>query len=146
MALDRIRTVGKVTGVAASTAPYIRRLAADDDLRGDVNDFVRSANNLITHLRSDRRLRRDAGKMIASMQSGAGHLRSDVRPRHHYLRNSMIGLGLIIMSVGAAVVVAWPRARSRVASVAGQTTARATGTVHDMRGRIASGRQDARAA
>jgi len=146
MALDRIRTVGKVTGVAATTAPYVRRLATDEDLREDVGEFVRSANNLLTHVRSDRQLRRDVGKMITSAQSGAGRLRSDMLPRHHYLRNFAIGTGLFIMGIGAAIVLGWPRARNRVTSVVDQTTSRATSTVHDMRERIASGQEDVRAA
>jgi hypothetical protein len=146
MALERIRTVGKVTGAAATTAPYMRRLATDEELRENVSEFVRSANNLITHVRSDKQLRRDVGKMIESAQSGAGHLRSDVRPRHHYLRNFVIGSGLFIMGIGAAIVLGWPRARNRVTSAVGQTTSRATGTVHDVRERIASGQEDVRAA
>jgi hypothetical protein len=146
MALERIRTVGKVTGAAATTAPYMRRLATDDELRENVSDFVRSANNLITHVRSDKQLRRDVGKMIESAQSGAGHLRSDVRPRHHYLRNFMIGSGLFIMGIGAAILIGWPRARNRVTSAVDQTTSRATDTVHDMREKISSGQEDVRAA
>jgi hypothetical protein len=146
MALDRIRTVGKVTGAAATTAPYVRRLATDDDLREDATEFIRSANNLITHVRSDRQLRRDLGKMISTMQSGAGHLRSDVRPRHHYVRNFVIGTGLFVMGIGAAIVVGWPRARNRVRSAVDQTTSRATDTVQDMREKIASGEENVRAA
>lgn len=146
MALDRIRTVGKVTGAAATTAPYVRRLATDDELREDIGEFARSATNLITHVRSDRQLRRDVGKMLQSAQSGAGRLRSDIRPRHHYLRNFAIGTGLFIMGIGAAIVVGWPRARNRVRGVVDQTTSRASGTVHDMREKIASGQEDVRAA
>lgn len=145
MAASRLRTIGKVTGVAATTAPYVRRLARDDELREDVTDFVRSANNLMTHLRSDRRLRRDLGDLVSSVQSGAGRLRSDVRPRHHYLRNFFIGTGLVIMGVGAAIAFGYPRARSQVTRVVDQTTARANSTVHDIRERI-SGQGDARAA
>ena len=55
----RLRTIGKVTGVAATTAPYVRRLATDEELRDDVAGLVRSATDLMNHVRSDRRLRRD---------------------------------------------------------------------------------------
>ena len=70
MAMRGLRTIGRVTGAAATTAPYMRRLATDQDLRDDVTDFVRSSNNLMHHLRSDRRLRRDVNKMVSSVQSG----------------------------------------------------------------------------
>ena len=137
MALNgRIRTIGRVGGVAAITAPYVRRLATDAELREDVADFARSANNLVTHLRSDRRLRRDLVDLIASAQSGAGHVRSDVKPRHHYLRTLMLGTGLIVLGMIAAVALGWPRARHGVTRVAGQTATRANATVHDMRERI----------
>jgi hypothetical protein len=139
-----IRTIGRVGGVAATTAPYVRRLAGDDELRDDVTDFIRSANNLMTHVRSDRRLRKDVGRMMESMQSGADHLRSDVRP-HHYVRNFMMGVGLIVAGVAAAIAFGWPRARQQVTRVVDQTATRANSTVHDVRERI-SGQGDERAA
>ena len=76
---SRLRTIGRVSGVAATTAPYVRRLATDDELRDDVTDFIRSANNLMNHVRSDRRLRRDVRSMLESAQSGADHVRGDIR-------------------------------------------------------------------
>ena len=133
---SRIRTIGKVSGVAATTAPYVRRLATDDELRGDVTEFVRSANNLATHLRSDKRLRRDVFNLIASAQSGAARARADVRPRH-YLRNLSFGTGLIMIGMAGAIALGWPRARQNVTRVAGQTASRANATVHDIRERIA---------
>lgn len=144
MATSRMRTIGRVGGVAVTTAPYVRRLATDEELRDDVNEFVRSANSLVTHLRSDRRLRRDVGKMISSVQSGGGRLRADVRPRH-YLRSFVVGTGLIILGIGAAIAVGWPRARRGVTRVADQTTARATSTVRDIRERM-SGQSESQAA
>jgi hypothetical protein len=140
-----MRTIGRVGGIAATTAPYVRRLATDDELREDVSDFIRSANNLMTHVRSDRRLRGDVNKMIASMQSGAEHLRTDVRPRHHYLRNLLIGTGLIIMAVGAGIAFGWPRARRQVTRAVDQTATRAGTTVHDVRERM-SGQGEEQAA
>lgn len=127
-----------------TTAPHVRRLAKDEELREDVNDFVRSANSLVTHLRSDRRLRRDVGNMISSVQSGGGRLRADVRP-HHYARSFLVGTGLIILGIGAAIAVGWPRARRGVTRLADQTTARATSTVRDIRERM-SGQSESRAA
>ena len=141
---SRMRTIGKVGGVAATTAPYVRRLATDDELRDDVTDFIRSGNNLMTHLRSDRRLRKDVGKMVSSVQSGADHLRADVRP-HHYLRNFVIGTGLVVAAIGAGIAVAWPRARQQVTRAVDQTTSRASSTVHDVREKIA-GQDEERAA
>jgi hypothetical protein len=138
MALSsRLMTIGKVTGVAAATAPTVRRLATDEQLRGDVTDFVRAANNLAGDLRSDRRLRRDIFNLIASAQRGAMHARADVRPRRHYLRTLFFGTGLVIIGMAGAVALGWPRARQNVTRVAGQTATRANATVHDIRERIA---------
>ncbi len=149
-----IRTMGKVGGMAAttapyvkraaSTAPYVKRLATDDGLRDDVTDFIRSANNLLTHVRSDRQLRKDVNSIVESVQSGAEHLRSDVRP-HHYLRNFFIGTGLVILGVAGAIALGWPRARQQVTRAVDQTATRATSTVHDVREKISgqSGEQAA---
>ena len=138
-----MQSIGRVTGVAASTAPYMRRLATDEDLRTDVADFVRAANTLMMHIRTDRRLRNDLGALISSLQSGAGHLRSEPQPSH-YIRNLIIGTGMILIGAATAIVVGWPRARQGVTTVVGQTTSRANATVHDMRDRIS--RQGDRAA
>ncbi len=138
---SRLRTIGRVGGVAATTAPYVRRLATDDELRDDVTEFIRSVNNLTNHVRSDTRLRRDLRSVLESAQSGADHLRGDIRPRHHHVRNLVIGAGAIITSIGVAIAVAWPRTRSRITRVADQTTQRASATVQDVRERM-SGRRD----
>jgi len=134
-----------VTGVAATTAPYVRRLATDDELRDDVGDFISSLNNLMSHLRSDRRLRRDLQRVLTSAQSGAGHLRADVRPRS-YLRMAVIGAGLLISSIGIGIALAWPRSRQSVMRVADQTAQRANATVHDIRERIGGQTRDEKAA
>lgn len=141
---SRMRTIGKVGGVVATTAPSVRRLATDEELRDDVDAFIRSANSLMTHLRSDRRLRKDVGKMIASVQTGADHLRADVRPRH-YLRNFVLGTGLVVAAIGAGIALARPRARQQVTRAVEQTTSRAGSTVHDVREKL-TGQSDARAA
>lgn len=133
---SRLRTIGRVGGVAATTAPYVRRLATDNELRDDVTAFIRSANDLMSHVRSDGRLRGDLRQLVESAQSGADHLRGDIRPRHHYLRNLVIGTGLIVTSVGVAIAVAWPRTRSRLTRVADLTTQRASATVQDVRQRV----------
>jgi hypothetical protein len=146
MALSsRIQTIGKVTGVAATAAPKVRRIVTDEELRGDVTDFVHAANNLTTHLRSDRRLRGDVFNLIASAQRGAAHARADVKPRR-YLRTLFFGTGLIIIGMGAAIALSWPRARQNVTRVAGQTAARANATVHDIRERVAGQGAQQRAA
>jgi hypothetical protein len=138
---SRLRTIGRVGGVAATTAPYVRRLATDDELRDDVAVFIRSANNLMNHVRSDRQLRRDLGRLIASAQSGADHVRGDIRPSH-FVRNVVIGTGLVITSFGVAVAVAWPRTRSQLTRVADQTTQRAGATAHQVRERISVQREE----
>jgi hypothetical protein len=145
---SRLRTIGRAGGVAATTAPYVRRLATDDELRDDVSDFIRSANNVMNHIRSDARLRRDVRSMVESAQSGADPLRGDIGPRHPYLRNLVIGAGLVITSIGVAIAVAWPRTRSQLTRVADQTTQRAGATVQDVRERMShsSDESDVRAA
>ncbi len=153
MALNsRIQTIGRMTGVAATTAPYVRRLARDEELRDDVADFIRSANSLMSHVRSDRRLQRDVRHLVGSAQSGADHLRGDLRPRR-FMRSLFIGTGLLITSFGIGVAFAWPRSRRSVLRVADQTTQRANATVqranatvHDVRERIARQRSDVKAA
>ena len=79
----------------------------------------------MNHVRSDRRLRGDVRHMLESAQSGADHLRGDVRPQH-FLRNLVIGTGLILTSLGVAIAVAWPRTRRQLTRVADQSSARAT--------------------
>jgi hypothetical protein len=128
----RIQTIGKVGGMAAGTAPYVRRLATDEDLRDDVTDFIRSANNLMNHVRSDRKLRRDVRQMIDSVQSGADHVRGDVKPSH-FLRNLLIGTGLLIAAVAVGVAVAWPRARQSVSQAVEEGASKADAAVHDVR-------------
>ncbi len=131
----RIQTIGKVGGVAASTAPYVRRLATDEDLRDDVTDFIRSANNLMNHVRSDKKLRRDLRSMMDSMQSGADHVRGDVQPSH-FLRNLLIGTGLVIAAVAAGIAVAWPRARHTVSQAVDQGASKANVAVHDVKEKL----------
>jgi hypothetical protein len=132
---SRLRTIGRVGGVATTTAPSVRRIAADDELRDDVTDFIRSANRIMNRVRSDRRLRGDVRHMLESAQSGADHLRGDIRPRR-FLRNPVISTGLIVTSLGVRIAVAWPRTRRQLKRVADQTTQRAGATVHDVRERI----------
>ena len=133
--MSKLRTIGKVGGVAATTAPYVRRLAGDDELRDDVADFIRSANNIMTHVRSDKRLRGDVRHMMESAQSGAGHLSGDIRPRHT-LRRLFIGTGLVITAIGVGIAVAWPRTRRQITQAVGQGTSRASAVVHDVRERV----------
>ena len=156
MALNnRLQTLGRVTGVAATTAPAVRRLARDEKLRDDVADLIRSANTLMTHVGSDRRLRRDVRHLVRSTRSGADlvrsaqsdadHLRGGLRPQH-FLRTLFIGTGLLITAFGIGIAFAWPRSRRRVLGVADQTTQRANATVHDIRERIARPRSETKAA
>ena len=132
---SRLRTIGKVGGAAAVTAPYVRRLAGDEELRDDVADFIRSANNIMTRVRSDKRLRGDVRRMMESAQSGAGHLSGDFRPRHT-LRRLFVGTGLIITAIGVGIAVAWPRTRRQITQAVEQGTSRANAVVHDVRERV----------
>ena len=143
--MSRLRTIGKASGVAAATAPYVRRLARDDELRDDVADFIRTANDLMTRVRSDKRLQDDVRRMMESAQSGAGRLRGDLRPRHT-LRKFLIGTGLTLTSIGVGIAVAWPRTRRRITQTVGQGTSRANAVVHDVRERVSGQGSEMRAA
>ncbi len=146
---SRLQTMGRVGGVAVTTAPYVRRVVRDEDLRADLADFVSSANDFLRHASADPGLRRDVGRLIESAQSGTDHLRADIRPRH-YVRTVMIGTGLltgtVIISAAIGIAIAWPRARQGVVRLAGQTTQRANATVHDIRERISTRKVDEQAA
>ncbi|MGE5228325.1 MAG: hypothetical protein ACM3MJ_01225 [Deltaproteobacteria bacterium] len=142
---SRLRTIGKASGVAAATAPYVRRLARDEELRDDVSDFIRTANDLMTRVRSDKRLQDDVRRMMESAQSGAGRLRGDLRPRHT-LRTFFIGTGLILTSIGVGIAVAWPRTRRQITQAVGQGTSRANAVVHDVRERVSGQGSEMRAA
>lgn len=142
---SRLRTFGKVGGAAAVTAPYVRRLAGDEELRNDLADIIRSANDLMTRVRSDKRVRDDVRRVVESAQSGAGHLRSDLRPRHT-LRRLFVGAGLIITAIGVGIAVAWPRTRRQITQAVGQGTSRANAVVHDVRERVSGERSETQAA
>jgi hypothetical protein len=144
--IGRLRTIGKMSGVAVTTAPYVRRLASDEELRGDVSDFVRSANTLMSHVRSDKRLRQDLRNLVESAQSGADHMRGDLRPPRRMLRTFVIGTGLIITTIAFGIALAWPRSRRSVLRVADQTAQRATSRASDIRERIATQSGERRAA
>ncbi len=142
---SRLRSMGRVTGVAASTAPYVRRVATDEDLRTDVAAFIRAGNDLMRHVSSDRRLRRDLRQIVEAAQSSADHLRGDIQPRH-YGRRLLFGTGLITTSMILGAALAWPRARRSVVRVSNQTAQRANTTVHDIRERIATQTSGSKAA
>jgi hypothetical protein len=142
---SRLRTIGKASGVAGATAPYVRRLALDEELRDDVADFVRSANNLVSRVRSDKRLQGDVRGMMESAQRGADHLRGDLRPRHTF-RRLLLGAGLIVASIGVGIAVAWPRTRRQITQAVGQGTSRANAVVHDVRERVSGEGSETQAA
>jgi hypothetical protein len=127
----RLGTIGKVTGVAASTAPIVRRVATDDDLRADVSDFVASANRLVHGLASDKRLRTDLGRMVAAAQSGGEHLRHDMRPRSRAM--FWMGVGMVSGVLVITGALLYPRTRQGAVHAADQTMLRASATVHDLR-------------
>jgi len=142
---SRLRSMGRVTGAAATTAPYVRRVATDEDLRADVAGFVHAGSDLMRHVATDKQLRRDLQQIVGSAQSSAGHLRSDIRPRH-YGRRILFGAGLIMTSMILGAALAWPRARNSVVRVSNQTAQRANATVHDIRERIATQTSSSKAA
>ena len=133
---QRTRTIRRMTSAATSTAPSVRRIATDEELRADMTDFVRSANDLIREVASDRRVRRNVRDMILSIQDGVGRVRSDVRPRRRGRSLSAFGAGLVFASFVIAAAFAYPRSRRSITRVAGDTRQRASSTVHDARERF----------
>jgi hypothetical protein len=130
----RLRSIGRMTGVVATSAPTFRRLARDQNLRSDASDFVVSGSHLIRDVARDRRLRRDARRMLEAAQSGREHLRRDVRPRGRGLFT--LGLGMILGVFAIAGALLYPRTRQSVLGAADQTMVRASATVHDIRQRF----------
>jgi hypothetical protein len=136
MALDdRLKTIRRVTGAAAAT-PYVRRLVTDDELRTDMSDFVRSANDLVREVAADAQVRRDVADIIRSLQEGASRVRQDIRPQPHPWRRFAAGAGLFFAGIGVAATLAYPRSRRGLVRVAGETRQRASTTVHDARERF----------
>ena len=62
------------------------------------------------------------------------------------MRTLFFSTGLIIIGMGAAIALGWPRARQNVTRVADQTATRANATVHDIRERVAGQAPERRAA
>jgi hypothetical protein len=141
---QRMRTVRRVTGAATSTAPYVRRLATDEELRADMTDFVRSANDLVREVATDHKVRRDAREMILSLQDGVGRVRSDIRPRRRSRSVMAFGAGVLFAAFAVAAALAYPRSRRRIASFAGETRERASSTVNDARERASARVHDVR--
>lgn len=134
--MSRLRTIGKVTGVAATTAPVVRRLATDDRLRTDVSDFVATADHLVRELARDQQVRSDLRQMIETARSGSEHLRRDVRPRRGGRVLFVLGAGMVFGVLAISGALLYPRTRRSVVHVADETVKRASATVHDMRLRI----------
>jgi hypothetical protein len=132
-----LRTIGKVTGVAATTAPVVRRMATDDELRANVSDFISSASHVIRDVAADRRLRRDMSRMISAAQDSRERVRQDLHPRGRGMFMLGIGMVLGVAAVAGAIAGAllYPRTRQTVLGAADQTMLRASATVHDIRER-----------
>lgn len=137
--MSRLRTIGKVTGVAATTAPVVRRLATDDRLRTDVSDFVATADHLVRDLARDRQVRSDLRHMIETARSGSEHLRRDVRPRRGGRALFVLGAGMVFGVLAISGALLYPRTRQSVVHAADETVKRASATVHDIRLRIRPG-------
>ena len=137
MASDgRLRRIGRTTVLVAGTAPKVRRLARDDELRGDVSAIVRSAGDLVREVAGDERVRGDLREMIASAFDGTSRVRADVRPRRHGIRLFAYGALFALAVAAIAAALAYPRSRHGLVRVAGETRQRATATVHDARERF----------
>ncbi len=110
----------KAAGVAALAAPYVRRVASDEELRDDMRELMRSANKLYTRVGRDNglrgivyddRVRRDVENVLDAIQHGAQRVIPPPAPRHHWLRWFFIISAVI---GGAAALLFYPRGREKV--------------------------------
>jgi hypothetical protein len=135
MAVDsRLGTISRMTGVAASSAPLVRRMARDEELRGDVLQFISSANQIVRDVATDKQLRKDVRRLIRAARSGRARIGQEARPRTgRWLY--FFGAGVVFGTLAVAGALLYPRSRRSVVHAAGQTRQRASATVHDIRER-----------
>lgn len=138
---ERVRTIRRLAGLAAVTAPKVRRMAADEELRGDVGDVVRATRDLVRDLAADEMVRGDVGDLVAAAVDSASRARADVTSRRQVRILPIVAGGGLLLLAGAALIaaLAYPRSRRTIVHAAGETRQRATTTVHDARERFGRG-------
>ena len=136
---SRIRSIGKVTGAAVTTAPYVRRLATDEELRSDLSGLLQSAAHLYRDISQDTRIRQDVRSMAESLRDGTDRMRQDIRPRDRSRTGLYVGAGMVLATLAIIAALAYPRSRQSMTRFAGETRQRASSTVHDVRERFGGG-------
>jgi hypothetical protein len=129
----RFGAIGRMTGIAATSAPVVRRLTADEDLRTDASELIGSAGHLARRLATDRQLRRDVRRMIAAARSGSRHIRRDASRRNNSRALFWMGAGMVFGVLTVAAALLYPRTRQSVVHAADETIQRTSATVHDLR-------------
>jgi hypothetical protein len=135
---ERTRNIRRAAGLAVATAPKVRRVARDEELRQDVAGIVRAARDLVREVAADETIRRDLNDLVTTAVDGATRVREDVHTERRPRALRVIVVGGLLFVAGAAVIAAlvYPRSRQTIVRAAGETRERATTTVHDARERF----------
>jgi hypothetical protein len=147
---ETIRGVGTTARVAATAAPYVRRVMRDDELRDTLRSLADDANDLIEHASggsvrdalTDPAVRGDIARIVESLQFGAE--RVTAKPRRSLARRALRVI-VIVAAIGTGIVAGallYPRSRAALmrsfrrssdpaAETAGEVRDTATDAAHD---------------
>ena len=112
-----IRGVGATARVAATAAPYVRRIMTDDEIHAALRDIAGAANDLVEHVShgsprdvlTDPAVRSDLAKIVGSVQHGAERVRE--KPRRSFVRR-LLRITLVVAAAGlVAGALIYPRTR-----------------------------------
>jgi hypothetical protein len=113
-----IRGVGATARVAATSAPYVRRIMTDDEIHAALRDVAGAANDLVGHIThgsprdilTDPAVRSDLANIVGSVQHGAERLTE--KPRRSFVRR-LLGITLVVVAAAGLVAGAliYPRTR-----------------------------------
>ena len=117
---ETIRGVGATARVAATAAPYVRRVMTDEELHDALRSLVGGANDLVEHVSggsvrdalTDRAVRGDIARIVESLQQGA-ELVTAKPPRS--LARRTLRVIVIVAAIGAGLVAGallYPRSRA----------------------------------
>jgi len=118
MTIQTIRGVGATARVAATAAPYVRRIVTDDEIHAALRDIADAANDLVEHashgsprdVLTDPAVRSDLARIVGSVQHGAERARR--KPRGSFVRR-LLGVTLVVVAAAGLVagVLIYPRTR-----------------------------------
>jgi hypothetical protein len=138
---ETIRGVGTTARVAATAAPYVRRVMTDDELHDALRSLVGGANDLVQHVSggsvrdalTDQAVRGDIARIVESLQHGAE--RVTAKPRRSLARR-MLRVIVIVAAIGTGLAVGallYPRSRAALTRSFRRSGDQASATVGDVR-------------